>query len=539
MEAFFRLISGVLRHHYRTAEADTLPRLPDRHRVHRAAELGGLVIGVAGIGLLTATYGSLRVTNPTIVALSFLLVVLVVAAVSTRRVAVATSLMAFVCFNFFFLPPVGTLTIADPQNWVALFALLSVSIVASHLSSQVRRRAQEAAARRDELARLFDLTRDILLTPDTADAVALIAQYIARRFGLKGVTICLPEPPGWQRHSSPEHIVEIDTRQLDAILAAARGRLEFDAQERTYAGHVRVPMRDGTSVWLVPLRVTTQPIGVLALQGEELDPGTADAIAGVTAIAIERTHLLEERREAEVVRRGAELKSALLASLSHDLKTPLTAVTVAASNLDALWLTADQRHEQADIVRMELARLNRLFQDIVDMARIETNAVTAELEWVQPSEIIEAAAHQVERTVARHNVQIDAGTDKSLVRLDPRLTSAALAHLLENAGQYSPPGSTISVGVALSSDELHIAVRDRGVGVAPHDLDHVFERFYRGADAKQQCFGTGMGLAITRGLLAAEGGRVWAENHPDGGATFTIAVRVESRLAGVLEEEGL
>lgn len=236
---------------------------------------------MAGIGLLTAIYHWLGVTNPTIVALSFLLVVLIVAAVLTRRVAVATSLMAFVCFNFFFLPPVGTLTIADPQNWVALFTLLSVSIVASHLSSQVRRRAQEATARRDELSRLFDLTRDILLTPDSPDAVALIAEYIARRFGLKGVTICLPQSPVWQLHHSPEHTLEIDMAQLDDALAAAQGGPEFDAQERTYGGHVRVPMRDGTIVWLVPLRIATQPIGVLALQGD-VERGTADAIAGVT-----------------------------------------------------------------------------------------------------------------------------------------------------------------------------------------------------------------------------------------------------------------
>ena len=150
----------------------------------------------------------------------------------------------------------------------------------------------------------------------------------------------------------------------------------------------------------MPLRVGTRPIGLLALEGEELEPGTRDAIAGVTAIAIERTQLLEERKEAEVVRRGAELKSALLASLGHDLKTPLTAVTVAANNLNASWLTPDQRREQAEIVRMELGRLNRLFQDIVDMARIETNAVAAEPEWVQPAEIVEAAARSG-RTLAR------------------------------------------------------------------------------------------------------------------------------------------
>ena len=247
--------------------------------------------------------------------------------------------------------------------------------------------------------------------------------------------------------------------------------------------------------------------------------------------------MLEERKEAEVVRRGAELKAALLASLGHDLKTPLTAVTVAASNLDASWLTDDQRHEQAEIVRAELARLNRLFQDIVDMARIETDAVTAELEWVQPAEIIEAAVRQVAPVIADHHVDIDGGIDQNLVRLDPRLTAAALAHVLENAGQYSPRGSVITVGAVLTGSELRITVRDRGQGIAPNDLDHLFERFYRAARAREQRFGTGMGLAITRGLLAAEGGRVSAENHPDGGAIFAMAVPVETRSAAVLEEE--
>lgn len=510
-----------------------------RHRVPRAAEFGGFSAGVATVALLTGAYRWLGVTNPTIVALSFLLVVLIVAATLTRRVAVATSLAAFLCFNFFFLPPVGTLTIADPQNWVALFTLLSVSLVASHLSAQVRQRAYEATARRDELARLFDLTRDILLTPATTDAVALIAQFIARRFGLQGATICLPAPPVWQLHHSPNHTLELDQSQLDDAMTTARARLEFDALERTFGGHVRVSSRRGTPLWLVPLRVATEPLGLLALPGDEIEPGTADAIAGVTAIAIERTHLLEERNEAEVIRRGAELKSTLLASLSHDLKTPLTAVSVAASNLDAAWLSLEQRREQADIVRSELARLNRLFEDIIDMARIESKAVTAELEWVPPDEIVEAAVRQVERAIARQTLAIDSAGENYLVRLDPRLTSAALAHLLENAGQYSPAGTTISVDLSLSGGELQIAVRDHGAGIAAPDLEHIFERFYRGAEARQERFGTGMGLAIARGLLAAERGRVWAENHPAGGAVVTIAIPVEARLAGIFEEESL
>src|SRR6476659_4708603 len=219
------------------SEAATLSFLLVPHRVQRAAEVRVFLLGLLALGTLTACYVTwLHLTNPTIVSLSFLLTVLVVATMSTRRVAIATSIAATCCFNFFFLPPVGTLRITDPQNLAELFTLLAVSILASHLSSQVR--------------------------------------------------------------------------------------------------------------------------------------------------------------EAQVLRRAAELKSALLESLSHSLKTPLTAVTVAANNLTGPSLTSGERVEQAEIVRTELDRLNRLFQDIVDMARIETRALAAEREWVEPAEIVEAAARQ-------------------------------------------------------------------------------------------------------------------------------------------------
>ena len=513
-----------------------MPLRPVTHRSPRAAEWRALFAGLGTLSLLTtASSAWIGVTNPTIVALSFLLVVLVVAAISTRWVAITMSLTAFLFFNYFFLPPVKTWTIADPENWVALFTLLTVSIVASHLSVQARQRANEAAARRDELARLFDLTRDILLMTETADAVGLVARHIARRFGLASVTICLPGPDGWRRHHANERTPDIESARLESALAQTR--FEPETHERTNAGHTRIETREGTSAWLVPLRVGTRPIGLLVLVDGHLEPGTRDAIAGVTAIAIDRAQLLEERKEAEVVRRGAQLKSALLASLSHDLKTPLTAVAVAANNLDASWLTDEQRRSQVDIVRSELRRLTRLFQDIVDMARIETDAIAAELEWVQPAEIVEAAVRQAEPALDGHRVEMNAPEQDVLVKLDPRLTSAALAHLLENAGQYSPRASAVTVSLALLPAELTIAVRDRGTGIATADLDHLFDRSFRGTAARGQRFGTGMGLAITRGLVAAQNGRVWAENHPDGGATFTIAIPVQSRTVVAIEGE--
>ena len=364
------------------AEAATLSFLIVPQRVKRSAEIRALLLGVAALGALTAIFVTwLHLANPTIVSLSFLLVVLIVATMSTRRVAIATSIAASVCFNFFFLEPVGTLRIADPQNLAELFTLLAVSLLASHLSSQVR--------------------------------------------------------------------------------------------------------------------------------------------------------------EAQVLRRAAELKSALLESLGHALKTPLTAVTVAANNLHAESLTAEERREQAGIVRTELDRLNRLFADIVDMARIETRAVAAEREWVQPAEIIEAAARQVEPAWDGHHLEIGSGSDRSLVHVDPRLTSAALAHVLENAGQYSPAGSTIDVNVVVDAEELRIAVRDHGMGIKAHEQQRVFERSFRGADAQLQRFGTGLGLTIAQGLVAAEGGRIWAVNHPEGGAIVTIAVPAESRTTALVDGETL
>ena len=493
-------------------------------------ELWHLSASVVALSAITVVYSRwLGITNPTVVSFSYLLVILLVAATSTLRVAVAASILAVPAFNFFFLPPIGTFTIADPQNWVALVAFLTVSVVASRLSLVARQRAEDATARRDELSRLFDLSRDILLTTDSRDAVDGLARHIARRFGLDHVCICLPGAQGWRLHPSGAGVT-LNPGDLDLALAAARGALESDALTRAYGGHHRLVADEGTEMRLVPLRLGTRAVGLLATAGRLVDPGTLDAMAGLAAIAIERVNFLEERQAAEMVRQGAELKSALLASLGHDLKTPLTAITVAANNLRAPWPTEAQRIEQLDVVVTEVDRLNRLFQNIVDMARIDTESVNAEREWVHPSDIVEAAVQHVEHALQDHRLTIESDSEGA-VQVDPRLTSAALSHLLENAGQYSPAGTEITVTARMGDDALVIAVADQGPGIAEHDVPHLFERFYRGANARRLAFGTGMGLAITRGLLAAQGGRVWAENLPGGGASFTMRVQTTNRAA--------
>ena len=494
-----------------------------------------LALALAAIVAVTAAFRiGLHLTNPTTAALSYLLIVLVTAAASTLWAAIAASCVADLCLNYFFMPPFGTFTIADPQNWAALFAFLAVSVIASNLSAAVRDREREATARHDELARLFDLSRDILLTTDSRDAISQLALFISRRFDLAFAAICLPRGSDWDVFDAGTLSVTLDPTQLSEAFRAADRALEFDARARTYAGH-RTARVDGRLVHVVPLRLGTKPVGLLAAAGRAIEPGALDAIAGVSAIAIERTQFLEERKSAEIARRNEELKSALLASLAHDLRTPLTAIRVAASNLQASWLADSERRDQSDVILVEVERLHRLFQNVLDMARIDAGAVAAERQWVHPSEIFEAAREQVEQTIRDRPIEVVSESDL-LVRVDPRLTAAALAHVLENAAQYTSGGSAIEVRLTAASGGLTMTVRDHGPGIAAGDLPHLFDRFYRGAGAARRVAGTGMGLAIARGMLIAEQGRIWAENCAGGGAQFSIVVPAESRPTAPAEQ---
>jgi two-component system, OmpR family, sensor histidine kinase KdpD len=295
---------------------------------------------------------------------------------------------------------------------------------------------------------------------------------------------------------------------LDRVLAEARGTTARGTQH------------DG--VHIVPLRHGTRAVGLLAALASTVDVGTLDAVAGVVAIAIERTQFLDEREAAELVRKKADLAATLLASLSHDLKTPLTAIRVAVENLGAD-LPAGDRTTQAGAAMVELDRLNRLFQDILDMARVDAAAINVERQWVTPADVVDAASAHVRHVLNGHPLHVDADADIE-IDIDPRVASVALSHLLENAARYSAAEREIEVQATAAPDGLRVVVTDRGPGLDPEELDRLFDRFYRGRIARQLAPGTGLGLAITRGLLSAVGGRVWAENVTGGGARFTIVV---------------
>jgi len=262
-----------------------------------------LVAAFSGIAAITAMYLWVRIANPTTVALTYLLVVLIAAAASRLAVAVVTSALSVLCLNFFFLPPVGRFTIADPQNWIALLVFLAVSLVASNLSLVARQRTIEALDRRDEMARLFDLSRDVLLTTDSREAVEQLARAVARRFDLEYVAIALPRGSDWAVVTNGPVSIDLDRRELAIAAVGMERTLEFDARERTYSGH-RTIVAGGRTVRLVPLRLGPKPIGILAAAGRPVDPGSLDALGGIVAIAVERVQFLEERKAAELARQS-------------------------------------------------------------------------------------------------------------------------------------------------------------------------------------------------------------------------------------------
>ena len=505
--------SGVIRH-------DRMSAIQMSRLTTIRGHVSGLIIGPAATAATVAILRLFPDISPTTAAVALLLLVLGVATLSALWVALLTAFVATVALNFVFLPPVGTLTIADPQNWIALFAFLLTAVVASKLSAVARDRARDAIARRDEVTRLFDLTRDVLLTTETAGAIETIARQVARRFDLGAVAICLPDEAVWRLYQGGRTDLQIDTADLNIAFAKSRGTLEYDARRRAYGGHLRVG-EDGR-VSVVPLRHGTKAVGLMAAESTQLDIGTLDAVAGVVAIAIERAQFLGERDAALLVRQKADLAATLLATLSHDLRTPLTAIRMAVENLRGE-LDAEGRRVQASAAVEELDRLNRLFADILDMARIDASAISVERHWVTPPDVVDAAAAQIRHTLEGRTLHVDAQTDVE-IEIDPRVSSLALSHLLENAARYSPTDRAIDVTAGADAEGLRVSVTDHGSGLDAAELHHVFERFYRGTKAKQLAPGTGMGLAITRGLLAALGGRVWAENAPDAGARFTMVV---------------
>lgn len=413
--------------------------------------------------------------NTATVGFAYLLAVLVVASLWGWTPALLAALAATAQYNFFFLPPVASFTIVDPQNWVALSSLLVTAAIASRLSEAARRRAAEAEARRRDTARLYELSRAILVA-DPAQEAEAIEHALVRIFGFSDARIDLDVKPGGATPPFDQH-------------------------------------------W--PLRIGQQTIGVLRLNGPALAVESGKAIGGVVAIAMERARLDVEAARLQALRESDILKAALLDDFTHQLRTPLAAIKGAATALLAGAALGAPARDLALVVAEESDQLNELLENMLEMARIEAGDLRPQLRR-QPLEPLlrEALAGE---TGGHLHLELEPGLPA--VVADGPLTARALAHLIANARAYAPADTDITVAAACDGDCMRISVRDRGPGFSDLDLPRVFDKFYRSADMRRRRpAGLGMGLAIVRGLMTAQGGGVGAANAPGGGACvwFTL-----------------
>lgn len=479
-----------------------------------------LVFPAAATFLITVLYFFVfPAANHTTVALTYLLVPLIAGTYGFIP-GIAASLFCAFAFNFFFLPPVGTLSIHDPQNLAALVVFLITALIANRLSSAERRRSEELDRGSKEMARLLEVSRAILAMPDPETAGSLLSARVAEIFGMRGCAIAiLDENNRWLTLSSTLNGPLPLAEETLARIGASGVIIQLDTAE---GNAICVSLKGGTHI-----------SGILACFADMVEPATIEALAGLVALALERVRFLKQLSEAETVKQSDQLKSAILASVSHDLRTPLTSILAAVDNLlstDVEWNEA-MRFEFYTIIKEEVDRLGRVVQNLLEMARIDSGECRPVKEWGAVSDLVADVLNRCGEVLARHQVRLDIQDALPLVRWDERLMSQVLSNLLENAGRYSPPGTEIALGIKLNDHELQIRVQDQGPGIPTEELPRVFDRFFRGRAAGKNRSGTGMGLSIARGFLEAHGGSLRVESAAGDGAAFTMIVPVETRTS--------
>ena len=501
----------------------------------------GYIVVLCGVALVTIIYKGVSLhVNDTTIALSYLLVVLAAASSYGLGPAILASVVGMLCFNFFFLPPFGTLTIHDPQNWIALLAFLITAVIASQLSSAARARARDAENRREEVWKLYELSRAIIATPDSETAVSSIAKQVVEVFGFDYCAVFVPnEACRWQRLALASELsfAPLEAEIGNVYVGGEMKLLHTDDALRPAVKEARAKQ----SVTYAPLKVGVRSIGVMVLVSSIIERGTVEAIAGLVALALERARFLKEISHTEALRQSDELKSALLASVSHDLRTPLTSIRASVDSLLEEEIEWDKKalREFHLIISEEVERLTRLIRNLLEMARIEAGELKLLKRWGSISEIFSNVLDRTSSATHNHRVVVELDDGLPLVKVDSRLIAEALTNLIENAAKYSPPGSEVVLRGRIDEDKMIISVEDQGEGVAPDEQARIFDKFYRSTRPEKQFKeGTGMGLAITRGIVEAHGGKIQVESGPARGARFSFAIPVELKSIKVTAAAG-
>jgi two-component system, OmpR family, sensor histidine kinase KdpD len=470
---------------------------------HRAA-LRGLACAVLVV-LIVLVYVKWLHVNPTTVALTFLLAILSVAAAWGLRFAVPMSVAAALCLNFFFLPPVGTLTIADTQNWMALLAFFITSVMASNLSERARRQTAAARERQRDMESLYTFSQQLLVAENVLELLKAIPCFLTETFAAREAAVYVSTRDQVYR-SGPDHR-EISAGQLKD---AARGEAVFDAAR-------------GPAVF--PLRMGARTVGSFGIAGGLPSRSTMDAIGSLIAIAIERANAVERLTRAEAVRESERLRSALLDSVTHEFRTPLTSIKASVTTLlSGVRLDDEQQRDLLSVINEESDRLNRVIGEAVEMAQLDAREVRLDLQPHHIQDVIEAALSESKNALGGHPVEVRLPETLPSAAMDFGWIKKVLQHLLENAAKYSPAGAPVFVSSEVKNGRLITSVADQGAGIDELERSMIFDKFYRGQSHRHRVQGTGMGLAIVKAIVEAHRGRVEVTSRLGHGSVFSFGL---------------
>jgi len=454
------------------------------------------------VALVIAFYSLVAPVNSTTVALTLLLVVFGISAVWGLLEATIASFLAVLGFNYYFLPPIGTFAVQDPQNWVALVAFLVTAVMASQLSARAKRRTLEAVDRRSEIESLYALSQSLLLSGSARSASQDLVARVVKILGVTSVAFHTRQPRETFRWGPDEPLLgdeQLETERDEALIDRALG------------------------LAIVPVTLGGQALGNLGLTGPLPSDEILNAVAYLVAIGIERARTLEEASRGEAARQSEVLKSALLDALAHDFRTPLTSIKAAATSLLSRPQT-DSDKELTTIINEEADRLNRLVAEILEMVRIEAGKLHLEKKPQDIGEIVAATLAEMKPALQERPVDVRLQGTLPSVEVDFDFIQQVLRQLLDNALKYSPPCSPLTIAALAGESRIVVSVADRGGGIDEVEQMRIFDKFFRAREHRFKVPGTGMGLAIAKGIVEAHGGKIWVTSEPGQGSVFSFSL---------------
>jgi len=440
--------------------------------------------------------------NPTAAGMVYLVLVVWSSTQAGRYLALYVAVICALGFDYFFLPPVGSLVLAGAPAWVAMLSYLACCLVVGRVAERARRQTQNAEQRREDVERLYELSQEMMLHEDAAGLIQDLPRLIHRIFALDGVVLYV-----------------CDQDKFYGSTADVSMSVQVSLRAMTLGQNPTVSLDSG--FYTTALMLGLRPVGALGWRPALLSREVATAVSAQVAIVLARYIAIEQSARMEAARESERLRTALIDSLTHELRTPLTSIRAAATTLlEAEGLDEAARLDLVTIVDEEASRLDLLIGEAVEMAEIDANVVQVHAVPQHARALLDQALEESRKILVAHRVSIDVeGTDEP-AWFDPHLLGRVLRHLLENAARHTPPGSRITLKSWRSAERLEFSVEDNGPGIDSMDLPLIFEKFYRGKRSVHKGMGSGMGLAISRAIMIAHGGGIEAVSAPGKGAAF-------------------